>query len=50
MDPWEFLTTDDQDKRSQMSAIAAEVQRMHLLLNDDLAVKVINKLAEATKQ
>jgi hypothetical protein len=32
-----------------MSAIANEVQKLMLLLNDDLAAKVINRLAEAIK-
>jgi hypothetical protein len=32
-----------------MSAIANEVQKLMLLLNDDLAAKVINRLAESMK-
>jgi hypothetical protein len=44
-----FLGTDDPEKRSQMSAIAAEVQRLYLDLNDDLSNKIISKLAEAMK-
>jgi len=32
-----------------MLAISLEVQRLHLLLNDDLSNKVISKLAEAMK-
>jgi hypothetical protein len=44
-----FLETTDPEKRAQMSAIASEVQKLYLLLNDDLSNKVISKLAEATK-
>jgi hypothetical protein len=32
-----------------MQAIASEVQKLQLLLNEDLANKVISKLAEAMK-
>jgi len=32
-----------------MSAIATEYQKLLLLLNDDLAIKVINRLGEAMK-
>jgi hypothetical protein len=32
-----------------MASIANEYQKILLLLNEDLAIKVINRLAEATK-
>jgi hypothetical protein len=32
-----------------MYAIATSVQKMYLDLNEDLATRVVNKLAEATK-
>lgn len=32
-----------------MGAIAIEYQKLLVLLNDDLAVKIINRLAEAMK-
>jgi len=33
-----------------MSAIASEYQKLLLLLNEDLALKVINRLGEALKK
>jgi len=32
-----------------MQAIATEYQKLLLLLNEDLAIKIINKLAESMK-
>jgi hypothetical protein len=45
----EYLTTRDSDKRAIMASIANEYQKILLQLNEDLAIKVINKLAEAMK-
>jgi len=45
----EYLDTTDSEKRSLMAGIANEYQKILLQLNEDLAIKVINKLAEATK-
>ena len=49
-DPFRFLEESDSEKRSQIVAIAVEYQKLLLLLNEDLAIKVINKLGEAMKR
>jgi len=48
-DPFLFLETDDSERRVQMMAISREYQKLLLLLNEDLAIKIINKLGEAMK-
>lgn len=48
-DPHKFLDTDDSELRSRMMAIATEYQKLMLLANEDLAIKIINKLGEAMK-
>jgi hypothetical protein len=44
-----YLETNDSERRTQMMAIAKEYQNLLLQFNEDLAAKVINRLAEATK-
>ena len=48
-DPTRFLTTRDSFERARMHAIADEYQRIVLQFNEDLAIKIINKLSEAMK-